>query len=253
MRVYWEAGIVISAIKSVRAQVGIFSSLSFAILSLLTSSPTIVEKRTCEICILAGGLSRRMGRDKARLLLGRRTMLGRIRATARATGLAVRVIRRDAVPRCGPLGGIYTALRSTRAEAVLFLACDMPFVTPELIQWVLEQSSGAGVPPASPGVSPRRPDDRRDARPTTLDGLFIRSDGVAGFPFLLPHAALPAVAAQIGTGRFSLQALAKGLEAKLVRLPRSFTPQLRNINTPAELSRAKRTGIWSAGFPHWWR
>src|ERR1700733_13460686 len=109
--------------------------------SLLTSSATIVRKQTCEICILAGGLSRRMGKDKARLRLGQRTMLALIRAQARATGLPVRVIRRDAVPRCGPLGGIVAALKTTRVEAVLFLACDMPFVTAELLEWVLKQSN----------------------------------------------------------------------------------------------------------------
>src|SRR6266566_1093085 len=90
-----------------------------------------------EICILAGGLSRRMGRDKSRLRLGRRTMLGHIRGEARKLGFPVRVIRRDAVPRCGPLGGVYTALKTTRAHAVVFLACDMPFVSADLIAFLL--------------------------------------------------------------------------------------------------------------------
>jgi CTP:molybdopterin cytidylyltransferase MocA len=72
--------------------------------------------------------------------------------------------------------------------------------------------------------------------------LFIRSGGVVGFPFLLPRAALPAVAAQIETGRFSLYALAKVLEAELVRMPRRLAPQLRNINTPDEWHRARR--LW---------
>lgn len=57
-----------------------------------------------EVFILAGGLSARMGRDKARLRLRGRTLLAWVRAAARATGWPVRVIRRDLVPRCGPLG-----------------------------------------------------------------------------------------------------------------------------------------------------
>ena len=72
-----------------------------------------------------------MGRDKSRLKLGRRTMLGHIRAEAKTLGLPVRVIRRDLVPRCGPLGGIFTALKTTSADGVLFLACDMPFIRSE--------------------------------------------------------------------------------------------------------------------------
>src|ERR1700684_529287 len=86
-----------------------------------------------EICILAGGLSSRMGRDKARLRLDGQSLLARVRSVAVRTGWPVRAIRRDVVPRCGPLGGVYTALKTSRAGAVLFLACDMPFITTELI------------------------------------------------------------------------------------------------------------------------
>src|SRR5436309_2246159 len=94
---------------------------------------------TCEICILAGGLSQRMGCDKARLRLGPRTMLGQIQATARTTGWPVRVIGRDLVPRCGPLGGIYSALETTQRDAILFLACDMPFVGTEILGRLLDE------------------------------------------------------------------------------------------------------------------
>src|SRR5687768_5753928 len=92
------------------------------------------------ICILAGGLSSRFGRDKSRVRFGRRTMLSVIRATAQELDLPVRVIRHDRVPRCGPLGGILTGLESTRADAVLFLACDMPLVTAELLRKMIEAS-----------------------------------------------------------------------------------------------------------------
>jgi molybdopterin-guanine dinucleotide biosynthesis protein A len=206
-----------------------------------------------------------MGRDKARLRLGQRTMLGRIRVAARATGLPVRVIRRDAVPRCGPLGGIYTALQSTRAEAVLFLACDMPFVTPELIQWVSEQSNRTAgrlrktdlqggaedrrllttpLPDSLPTRSSRGEGEESDVakRGSGHNAVFVRSNEVTGFPFLLPRASLPDVAVQIEMRRFSLQELAKTLKAKSIRLPRKLAPQLRNINTPAEWRRAQR--LW---------
>jgi molybdopterin-guanine dinucleotide biosynthesis protein A len=171
-----------------------------------------VKEATCEICILAGGLSRRMGRDKSRLRLGAQTMLEQIRAEAQLTGLRVRIIRRDAVPRCGPLGGIFTALQTTSAGAILFLACDMPFVTARLMRWLL-------------------------AKPAR-HGCFTRHGGTVGFPFLLPYSAGPVVKAQIAKGCLSLQDLAKCLEAKCVRLPRGYSVQLRNINTPVEFSRA---------------
>src|ERR1051325_7409960 len=91
------------------------------------------QKDTLEICILAGGLSSRMGRDKSRLRLGRLTFLDRIDRAASAMGFPVRIIRDDLVPGCGPIGGIYTALSTTTAESLLFIPCDMPFLTSELL------------------------------------------------------------------------------------------------------------------------
>jgi len=168
------------------------------------------------ICILAGGLSRRMGRDKSRLRLGRRTMLGHIRAEARELGLPVRVIRRDAVPRCGPLGGVYTALKTTRADAVMFLACDMPFVTAALLR-AMHRRFGEGN-----------------------KYLFVRSEDAVGLPFVLRRDALAAVTKQIELGRFSLQELARALKAKTMGVPPRWRPQLRNINTPGQWARAAR-------------
>ena len=188
--------------------------------------------RLLEICILAGGLSRRMGRDKARLRLGNRTMLGHIRATARAVGTArcavrssqrddpirisARTISRDLVPRCGPLGGIFTALKTTRADAVLFLACDMPFVSAELLKFLLGKFN------------------------TKQSAFFTQKNRQVGFPFLIARNKLSVVEKQIARKEFSLQKLASILHARKLKLPRCFAGQLRNINTPADLKRARQ-------------
>src|SRR6266404_7471564 len=165
---------------------------------------------TCEICILAGGLSKRMGRDKARLRLGANTMVGQIRTTVSSMGWPIRVIRKDLVPRCGPLGGVYTALKTTRSDAVLFLACDMPFIGIEVLHRLLEEYH------------------------STRQAIFTSYTGRAGFPFVLPRWRIGDVARQIDRGEFSLQALAKCLRGRLIRAPRWMAPQLRNVNTPAE-------------------
>ena len=156
-----------------------------------------------------------MGRDKARLRLGRRTLLGHVRALAGGLGLPVRVIRRDLVPRCGPLGGIYTALKTTGAAAVLFLSCDMPFVSAGLVERLLA---------------------RRAARPAAL---FVEAAGTVGFPFLLPRAALPGVEAQMTAQRFSLQALATALRARRLKLGPVQAAQLFNVNTPEDFAAAR--------------
>src|SRR6266487_6092145 len=120
-----------------------------------------------------------MGRDKARLRLGRRTLLGHVRAQAQKLGLPIRIIRRDLVARCGPLGGVYTALKTSRADAELFLACDMPFVSVGLLARLLS------------GLGPRQ------------DAVFSALDGPASFPFLVRVRALPIVEKQIRLRRFS--------------------------------------------------
>jgi molybdopterin-guanine dinucleotide biosynthesis protein A len=169
-----------------------------------------------EICILAGGLSTRMGRDKSRLRLGSRTLAGHARHAASALGVPVRVVRRDIVPRCGPLGGVWTALQRTRADAVLFLACDMPWVSAALLRRVMRRL---------------RAKDR---------AVFVATGRRAGFPFAVRREALPLVGEQLAARDHSLQALARGLGARLVLVPARWRAQLRNLNTPEELAQAGR-------------
>jgi len=181
----------------------------------------IVEKEsgspfTCEICILAGGLSKRMGRDKARLRLGANTMVGQIRTTVRRMGWPIRVIRKDLVPRCGPLGGVYTALKTTQNDDVLFLACDMPFLGIEVLNCFLDEYRSAP------------------------QAMFTSYRGRVGFPFLLPRWTISEVAKQIELGEFSLQAVAKFLRARIIGLPQRSAVQLRNVNTPAEWESARK-------------
>ncbi len=169
------------------------------------------------VCILAGGLSARMGKDKSRLRLGGRTMLGHILATAGQLGHPVRVIRRDSIPRSGPIGGIYTALHGSRADKVLFLACDMPFVSPVFLRKMIREFPRSG------------------------NAIFARAGALAGFPCLLRREnSLPLVSQQIEKSEFSLQTLARLLNAKLLRSPRPASLELANVNTPFDLTAARR-------------
>ena len=170
------------------------------------------QQQTVEVVILAGGLSERMGQDKARLRLRGRSLLAWVRAAARATGWPVRVIRRDLVPRCGPLGGVWTALQRSRAERVVFLSCDTPFVTPELIRAVAQQKG---------------------------KGVFVESGEGVGFPFAMDRAAgFPVVEAALAARSFSLQSLAKRLRASRFKPRRAHRDQLLNLNTPEDFTQA---------------
>jgi molybdopterin-guanine dinucleotide biosynthesis protein A len=157
-----------------------------------------------------------MGRDKARLRLGSKTMLGVILETARRTGLKVRTLRRDLVPRCGPLGGIYSALKTTRADVVVFLACDMPLVREEMIDKLTATAIG------HPGRA-----------------IFFTLRGKLAFPFLLPRVHAAQIAVCIEKEDLSIQSLRKHLPIKIMPCPRKWLRCLENINTPEELTRAK--------------
>jgi molybdopterin-guanine dinucleotide biosynthesis protein A len=167
-----------------------------------------------EICILAGGLSSRMGRDKARLRSGGQSLLARVRSVAAETPWPVRVIRRDLVPRCGPLGGVCTALQTTRAKAVLFLACDMPFVTAKWIGKLVKLNRVSRL------------------------AVFTLGESGPGFPFLLRRAAMPQVEEQMAARRFSLQTLAAKCHAKMIRVP-GGARLLFNVNTQADWRTAR--------------
>jgi molybdopterin-guanine dinucleotide biosynthesis protein A len=114
--------------------------------------------------VLAGGASRRMGVDKARLPLGSERMVDRqirlLRAICRSVSIigppdkfadtGVQVYD-DEIPGKGPLGGIHTGLRRARTEFSLFLSCDMPLMEERFLRYLCEQAlasrASATVPP----------------------------------------------------------------------------------------------------------
>jgi molybdopterin-guanine dinucleotide biosynthesis protein A len=111
--------------------------------------------------ILAGGDSRRMGRNKALLDLDGRPLIaivaGRLRAVvdeliiaADEAGRYARWADRcvpDVYPEVGTLGGIHTGLEAATHELALIVGCDMPFLDPGVLDWFVKAASrndGAG-------------------------------------------------------------------------------------------------------------
>ncbi|CAB4323008.1 MAG: NTP transferase domain-containing protein [Actinobacteria bacterium] len=109
--------------------------------------------------ILAGGRSLRMGSDKAALdPYGHGSMLStglRSLEGCGASGIAVvggapllpipdgvEPVA-DLFPGEGPLGGIISALRWSRSDLVVVLACDMPFLTEEPIMELVSLARGS--------------------------------------------------------------------------------------------------------------
>ncbi len=112
---------------------------------------------SCAGFVLAGGRSSRMGRDKALLPWNGRTLLEHVAEVVRAAAGNVTVIGHevyrslgltvipDAIPDCGPLGGLLTAFQATTGDRVLLVACDMPEVTVGLLQGLISGTGDAVV------------------------------------------------------------------------------------------------------------
>ncbi len=120
--------------------------------------------------IMAGGKSLRMGEDKACLKIGSLSavefQLQRLRPLFKEIILSTNTPGRfkaldipavpDLIHDKGPLGGIYTALTKIENPYLFAIACDMPFVNRELIEYMRERSEGYDVivPETERGLEP---------------------------------------------------------------------------------------------------
>ena len=100
--------------------------------------------------ILAGGRSSRMGSDKALLMLDGQTLLERSSDLARSVAPNLSIVGprekfgpdaiEDVYPGQGPLAGIHAALYSSRTDYNLVLSVDTPFVAPEFLRFLVDES-----------------------------------------------------------------------------------------------------------------
>jgi molybdenum cofactor guanylyltransferase len=137
------------------------------------------------VAIFVGGASRRMGGHPKGLLRapGGGTIVERWRSLATTVGLSsvlvgdagayahlgVEIIR-DEIPEAGPLGGLVGVLRSRPEAQVVAAACDMPYVTADLLRRLAFSESDAAV------LAPWRQKDER------YEPLFARYDRARVLP-----------------------------------------------------------------------
>lgn len=115
-------------------------------------------------CIaLAGGKSTRLGRNKLAERIGEKSLLERvidiltclngeiILVTAKDSDLPqfgdhseVKIVE-DIFPGKGSIGGIYTGLVISNSFYNLVIACDMPFLNPNLLKYMIAVSEGYDV------------------------------------------------------------------------------------------------------------
>ena len=109
-----------------------------------------IAMQSLEGFILAGGASSRMGVDKSELVLGGQTFVERVATALSAVTNTITVVGRrhanvqsklptvfDIYEKWGALGGLHAALSACQADWAVVVACDLPFVTGELLAHLL--------------------------------------------------------------------------------------------------------------------
>lgn len=186
------------------------------------------------VAVLAGGESRRMGRDKATIDIGGMTLLERVCRTATEAGLPVIVVGRescdwpaairksyqsvpDNFPRCGPLGGLEAALNYAHDRSVLLCATDLLQIRPEDFQWLANQVSTHSN--------------------SEWSGVIPMWNGKAEPLFALYHQrVLPLVNQRLCSGDLAMRGLITAGNFHMVSLPSSHITAITDVDTPADLS-----------------
>ncbi len=183
--------------------------------------------------ILAGGKSKRMGRDKAWLEVGGKPLIGRQIEFARELGAKEIFISgragtdytalncpvlMDHFEDAGPLAGIERALQAISTPLLLVLAVDMPRITPAPLQMLLDhctEKCGA-IPRCDNSVEPLAAIYPRSASSLVTQLLQSRSRAAR-------HFAERCVELNLAT---------------LIDLPEKHWENFKNCNTPSDISGA---------------
>lgn len=186
---------------------------------------------SCIGVILAGGLSSRMGEDKSQLLRGQKNMLQYTTGLLEKLGLEVVLSGlggiEDVTPNAGPLVGIYSVLQfipqQQPAEALLIVPVDMPLLTTEVLQTLLDAGEETELatcyedcylPLYLPITGPLK---------NYLDNLFGEKEADEAVP---------------NKRAFSMKKLLSNIDS--LQLPINDPEQLSNTNTPQEWQTAIR-------------
>lgn len=156
--------------------------------------------------ILAGGKSRRFGRDKALLRYDGRGIVAHLAEEAAKVCQEVLIVSdsgqkfslpaareiADCYQDAGPMGGLQAGLSAARYDTCLLMACDMPFLSAELMALFIENADGHQLV---------LPQNGQDLEP--MFGVYRRS-------------LLPEVEALLAAGRRSLLNLTKNNDLLLL-------------------------------------
>jgi molybdopterin-guanine dinucleotide biosynthesis protein A len=186
--------------------------------------------------IQAGGRSARMGgQPKALMELGGRRIIDRVADVVRAVADDALIVTNtpdlydwlglpmvpDVFPDHGSLGGVYSGLRAASGDAAFMVACDMPFLMPEVARLVTDRAGEADV------VAPRVGEQWE-----TLHACYGKG-------------CLAPIETRLRAGRLKLAALLDDVRVLAIgegEVARFRLPEVvfMNVNTPDDLETARR-------------
>lgn len=176
--------------------------------------------------VLAGGKSSRFGSNKALALLDGKPMieysLDLLRLYSQHIyisgvkdeykSLNISMIE-DLVNEKGPIGGIYSCLKNTTTQYNLILSCDMPFVSKQMIEYLL-------------------------ARTITNDAIYFTNDkkNIYPFPGVYSKQCLPIIEQMLQMNNYRMKSLLDSVYSKTCEIDSIDQYRLTNINRKEDLN-----------------
>ena len=202
--------------------------------------------------VLAGGQSRRMGRDKAFLdfdgamLIER--VIERVQSVCAETIIVANDLEtyarfglpvvRDVYPGKGSLGGIFSGLQAASAEFALAVACDLPFLNDALLRYLIALAPLADV------VIPRSHAPTGKAKDATrYEQLAVKESGLQAMHAIYSKGCLEPMRARLLADDLRIINFFDEVRVRVVE-PHEvarFDPQMLsfiNLNRPGDLATA---------------
>lgn len=176
--------------------------------------------------VLAGGRSSRFGSNKALAMIDGHSFLHKSLEILKPFCSRILIsgnyteyeeygypIVKDIISELGPMGGIYTALKQAETPYTLFLTCDMPAVTGQLLEQLLEDNNQDDI------------------------AVWQQENGTLQlFPSLFDSSVLPVVERHVFNHQLSIRSLFDEVTIRKIPIRKEDEPAFRNINHIADLN-----------------
>jgi molybdopterin-guanine dinucleotide biosynthesis protein A len=175
--------------------------------------------------IIAGGKSQRMGTDKGMLDLNGKSFIKHIcDALIPIVGSNILIVSgnkeydsigltrvEDIIDNKGPVGGLYTALSTSKTKINLVLSVDVPMVSSELLEWLIKNHDESYM------VTQIKSDEKT----IPLIAVYDRSMRIV-------------FGEHMAANQLKLKQVIEDVKHQTIEVPDNWKDQVQNINTPQD-------------------